>query len=159
MCPITQTGALQLAGTSAAALQVVPSLNSFNNGNFNPSGTSRSLLLNGGGLIEGSIDVLFGDVTVSDPDAGIETIDVYYGNNTGLGTIIPDAAKGNVRVRSAGGTSNELIVAATSFTAILGVASRHTRQCRATLGKYRPAHYPERHKFHTEHDGSFLAKR
>jgi RHS repeat-associated protein len=117
-----QTGNVTLAGTTAqASLQIVPHIATFTNYNFQPSGSSRILYLDGGGFVEGATTVNFGATAVVDPDDGPETVDSY---TTNLDVVIPDNPGGLVNVTTAGGTSNSINVGPSSFTAIEAVATK-----------------------------------
>lgn len=117
------TGNVSLFGASGAFnLQIVPTLDSFNLGDFRPSGASRNLYLYGSGFVEGGISLKFGDVTTVDPNTGSGTIDVHYQGQS-LDSIIPNNAKGNLQVVTGGGSSNILAVGPTGFTGIAGIAA------------------------------------
>jgi RHS repeat-associated protein len=118
------TGDLRLLGANATSrLQIVPTLTSFSLSDFRPSGASRNLALRGSGFVEGSLNLLFGNVTLSDLDIGPETIDVYYSDNSGLNSVIPANAQGNLRMQTAGGLSNVLYVGPTAFSGLRSVAA------------------------------------
>ena len=106
-------------------LQIVPTIDSFSNGDFAPSGESRNLTLQGGGFREGGITVDYGTAQVVDPDAGYITLDVYSTGNS-LNVIIPEGAGGTVTVQTAGGRSNSLPIAATAFLGASAVAIQGT---------------------------------
>jgi hypothetical protein len=105
-------------------LQVVPVLSSFSNADFRPSGVSRSMQLNGSGFVEGAITVTYSFVDVVDPDVSANIIDVWSSGN--LSVIIPDGAGAVATVTTPGGTSNQLTVGPTSFTAVNAVAGTGT---------------------------------
>ena len=120
------TGDFSVIGADESfPLQIVPRITSFTNTDFRPSGTSRSIQLNGGGFVEGSITVHFGDSDVADPDVSTGTIDVFS-SGTGMNSVIPSSPGALVSVTTAGGTSNEIAVSATSFTGISSVSTTGT---------------------------------
>ena len=98
-------------------LQIVPSINSFTNNDFRPSGTSRTLTLSGSGYIEGGITVSFDGVDVVDPSNSSSIINVFSSGNS-LNSVIPAGPGPSVSVITAGGTSNSIQVGPTDFTGI-----------------------------------------
>ncbi|MCB0062781.1 MAG: hypothetical protein KDE19_11720, partial [Caldilineaceae bacterium] len=120
------TGDISVVGaTGTVALQIVPKLTAFSNNDFRPSGTSRTLTLQGGGFAEGAITANFGPVTVVDPGIDTATLDVY-GSGTALSVIIPNSSQGLVSVTTVGGTSNNLAVGPTALTGVLAQAGTGT---------------------------------
>ena len=115
------SGVVAVDGVGSRTLLIVPVITSFSNSDFRPSGTSRSLTLNGGGYIEGGTTVGFGAVSVADPGTGTATLDVFSGG-TRLNVVIPESGTGKVTVVTAGGTSNAFAVGPTSFTGITATA-------------------------------------
>ena len=99
------TGDVTVHGASGAFwLQIVPKISAFNlfGGALTPGNTLR---LEGGGFVEGDVEVRFGNVPVVDPDNGPNLIDVFWGG-AGMNVTIPDNPGANVRVVTAGGVSN-----------------------------------------------------
>ena len=111
------TGDLTIVGAAGtAALQIVPHLTTFSNSDFNRSGASQNLGINGGGFVEGAITVRFGAVNVVDPNTGPATLDVYGSRD--LAVVIPANAGGLVSVVTAGGASNALPVGPSAFNSL-----------------------------------------
>ena len=116
------TGNVTMPGNDGSIfMQVVPRITSFTNSDFRPSGASRNLTLIGNGFVEGGITVHFGDTDVIDPDVSTGTIDVFS-VGTGITSVIPPNPGALVSVTTAGGTSNEVEVSATSFTELIASA-------------------------------------
>jgi hypothetical protein len=100
------TGHIGVYGTDdTLPLQIVPRLTGYS-GTLTPG---INMTLSGSGFVEGAITVEFGSVSVLDPDTSATTINVFSNGST-VNVIVPTGAEPNVRVITAGGTSEELVI-------------------------------------------------